>query len=723
MKTNNFSYFSSFILKAAQLVNVQLVSAKLHELDKNETISIYICDKTNYSEDKLEGLTITLKKDIILLLELSEEIDEKKRNVLKELLIEQWNLFEERLSTEYQLKARDLLLYTSKTLASSLRLEDVLKQILNNTLEVIEAADAGSLYLYNEKEDLIIPMVTGGFNWKYLRQIRFKPGESLTGKAFSDQYPRILHKSEDVYKGMGSMSESNRYYFDLAVPKVSGGIGAISKSAMCCPFIVKGKCMGVVTINNFFTDAQFREEDLELLKAICNQASLAFERANLFQEIEIQMVELKALNKTIKQNNNMLEYASKTHSKLTEIALQQKGMNEIGKTIAEIIGKPIVIYNEYIYMLTSNGDREELGFVPEMPSFLDKFREVINKKQPLTIQTETEYHLTYPISIVPIIISNEVRGFMVIVKKDEQESELEQTTIEQACTVIALEILKQETINETEQRLKGEFLDDVYSNVNIELIKKQAKYIGISEGNNYNFIAFEIDQLNSNQNSDLKKVKQFQQIIERLILQQNPSSVIFNRKNGVQALVGWSKGTNEEASIVKAKDLIEDIKKTLAFYAPDISCSCAIGRLVRDLDELYLSYRNIKQCIEIFYKKKASWQFMTYKDIGPARIIMNSSTEELYQFVKDHLQPLIDYNYQNRKDLIDTLEMYLKYNQNMTEMAENLHLHINTLNYRLKRVEGILGIQLKDMANIFNLQLAWNIMDTLGVKEKWLNLN
>lgn len=54
-----------------------------------------------------------------------------------------------------------------------------------------------------------------------------------------------------------------------------------------------------------------------------------------------------------------------------------------------------------------------------------------------------------------------------------------------------------------------------------------------------------------------------------------------------------------------------------------------------------------------------------------------------------HLQALRRYDQENGTHLYHTLEIFLSLDCNVKETAEKLHVHINTLNYRLKRIEEI----------------------------------
>lgn len=53
----------------------------------------------------------------------------------------------------------------------------------------------------------------------------------------------------------------------------------------------------------------------------------------------------------------------------------------------------------------------------------------------------------------------------------------------------------------------------------------------------------------------------------------------------------------------------------------------------------------------------------------------------------------------------------IEYNQKPKETAQILHIHLNTLSYRLKRIEEILGLDLSFNKHIHDIYLAINIYE------------
>ena len=64
------------------------------------------------------------------------------------------------------------------------------------------------------------------------------------------------------------------------------------------------------------------------------------------------------------------------------------------------------------------------------------------------------------------------------------------------------------------------------------------------------------------------------------------------------------------------------------------------------------------------------------------------------------------YDREHNSDLIRTLRVYFAANANVSEAADRLYLHRNSLPYRLARVQDLTGLDLKDHRARLALQLG-----------------
>ncbi len=93
-------------------------------------------------------------------------------------------------------------------------------------------------------------------------------------------------------------------------------------------------------------------------------------------------------------------------------------------------------------------------------------------------------------------------------------------------------------------------------------------------------------------------------------------------------------------------------------------------------------------------------------DLGVYRLLLAlRDGGELRPFVERVLAPL-DEDHRNGSALIETLEAFFACNGNLSEAARQLHLHRNSLIYRLNRAHELLGHDLDDPELRLSLQLA-----------------
>lgn len=79
---------------------------------------------------------------------------------------------------------------------------------------------------------------------------------------------------------------------------------------------------------------------------------------------------------------------------------------------------------------------------------------------------------------------------------------------------------------------------------------------------------------------------------------------------------------------------------------------------------------------------------------------------ELQALVDDALGPLLTYDAGHDGSLVHSLTVYLRHDRNGVEAAEELHVHYNTLRYRLKQIERLTGAPDKDPMRRLQTELA-----------------
>jgi len=95
-----------------------------------------------------------------------------------------------------------------------------------------------------------------------------------------------------------------------------------------------------------------------------------------------------------------------------------------------------------------------------------------------------------------------------------------------------------------------------------------------------------------------------------------------------------------------------------------------------------------------------------YHPRGLISLFEGANDEDIHYYCEKVLKDLAYPTDASTIDLRKTLQYYLDYNCEITKTANTLYLHRNTIKYRIKQCEKILGQSVKNPQTSLNLRLA-----------------
>ncbi|MEC4676217.1 MAG: sensor domain-containing diguanylate cyclase [Nitrospirota bacterium] len=191
----------------------------------------------------------------------------------RELLVEHFGLKNKLLTFSHEL---DFFEEVSRTLTSTLNLNQILNTILQKAKKLIMAESGSILLLDEETGELFFEKETGRKKNKgRVSSVRIKAGKEIAGWVAREGVPVII---PDVSGDQKRYSGLNK--------KIAPGI----KSLMCVPIKIKNTTLGVIEIANKTSDRAFTRNDLDLLLKLVAQAAIAIERASLYQKMAEQSI-------------------------------------------------------------------------------------------------------------------------------------------------------------------------------------------------------------------------------------------------------------------------------------------------------------------------------------------------------------------------------------------------------------------------------------------------
>ena len=168
----------------------------------------------------------------------------------------------------------------AKILVTEEEQEAMLSRFLASLIDRLDAADAGSLWLYDAPEDRLVAVSGQGYELTSLRRIRLAPGEAIGGKVFQSGEAILCSTPDETAVAMADMATTNRELFLEA----TAGLGE-ALSALGVPLITARGTIGVVVLLNLQQPGGFTDGDLGFVRRVADLLSLAIENARLREEL------------------------------------------------------------------------------------------------------------------------------------------------------------------------------------------------------------------------------------------------------------------------------------------------------------------------------------------------------------------------------------------------------------------------------------------------------
>ncbi|MFA5248381.1 MAG: ATP-binding protein [Patescibacteria group bacterium] len=245
----------------------------------------------------------------------------------------------------------------SKELTYSNNLTGIVNSIVETIKKTIQLDRAGVLLANVSKSPIIFKTAKViGFNEK--------DGISLVKDNFLINY---LEKTKQPLVADELLFLANTGKIPVKKKKLEGIYESMNrlKISICLPLINKNKLIGVIILGDKLSGGAYTKEDLELLSILANQAGIAINNANLYQQIKdfnkILESKVEAQTKELRKKAKELEGKNINLEKLLEIK------DEFLHVVNHQLNTPVSIIKNSVYMVRSGSFPLEKGldFVDE----------------------------------------------------------------------------------------------------------------------------------------------------------------------------------------------------------------------------------------------------------------------------------------------------------------------------------------------------------------------
>lgn len=418
------------------------------------------------------------------------------------------------------------------------------------------------------------------------------------------------------------------------------------------------------------------------------------------------------LSELVNQQTNRLIQANLIHTKFTELAVSDASIPDILSAFMSIVGVPTAFFDFETAQIWYSDSESNLAQHLKTERILSH-RDIDRARYDL--------HL----------IANQNRRFGVLVfEKGVLEREMEEDggtalirerdpgfkiALENAATNI---ILREQTIisnRQVAERYKGLLIQDIL----IHNIKSETEIHNRAEIFGWDFhdggIVLEVDINNIKQrfkrnfsNNTSKMLEEMSteifDISIREILRFYPNAhyvklsdiIIFVLSIRLKERKQMEKHIAEAFSRIQKS--IENIPFTISF---------GIGRYYENIEQIYLSYQEAREVIRLSYMFSWFNRILYYEKMDLFRIFLPIlDNQEALEACRNCLQPLLDYDRKNGKNMLETLQVVSECDWNLKLAAERMFLHPNSVKYRMEQIGKLIHRNCREHSDRLLIEIA-----------------
>jgi hypothetical protein len=123
--------------------------------------------------------------------------------------------------------------------------------------------------------------------------------------------------------------------------------------------------------------------------------------------------------------------------------------------------------------------------------------------------------------------------------------------------------------------------------------------------------------------------------------------------------------------------------------------------------------RQAQHAIDLGVRIGRAGQTISYSELGIYRLLLQiGDMHQLWRFAEDVLGALIEYDARHKVDLVETLSIYLNQRESLKQTARVLRVHVNTVSYRIQRIERLTSLDLANPDHRLSAHVAAKIIES-----------
>jgi sugar diacid utilization regulator len=336
---------------------------------------------------------------------------------------------------------------------------------------------------------------------------------------------------------------------------------------------------------------------------------------------------------------------------------------------------------------------------------------------------------TPAIIVAPILVGDEVPSYLITIDPADNifGEDMSLLVTEHAATICGVILGRERVVAAAARRVRDDLVEGLLLGRGRDQsdTSRWAAHLGYNPGRDHNVMAIAFDLPDpktlavaapSTASSTADAAAQRQRIwesIEHFVATRAPDAIVSARESEV--VIVAAAPDEQGPAAMDARRLAHACLARLAELFPAARVVIGIGGTCRHPREVARSYAQAQRTTQTLKRLGRAGTVSAFGDLGVLRLLLQvPDLAELRSFAADVLGKLAVHEQEHKSEYLTTLACYFRENNSPQRASRILHVHPNTVAYRVKRIEEITGLRLDNYTDRLIAQVALEILDALG---------
>jgi sugar diacid utilization regulator len=329
---------------------------------------------------------------------------------------------------------------------------------------------------------------------------------------------------------------------------------------------------------------------------------------------------------------------------------------------------------------------------------------------------------TPAIIVAPILVGDEVPSYLITIDPADNifGEDMSLLVTEHAATICGVILGRERVVAAAARRVRDDLVEGLLLGRGRDQAdtSRWAAHLGYDPARDHNVmaVAFDLPDPKIPQAGHIDVAAQRQRVaesIEHFVATRASDAIVSARESEVVIVAAAPEEPGPAA--MDARRLAHACLARLAELFPAAKVVIGIGGTCRDPREVARSYAQAQRTTQTLKRLGRAGTVSAFGDLGILRLLLQvPDLAELRSFAADVLGKLSMHEQEHKSEYLTTLACYFRENNSPQRASRILHVHPNTVAYRVKRIEEITGLRLDDYTDRLIAQVALEILDALG---------